>query len=94
MALLSLTESDDWHAAKAAANDRLLDTTRMHAIHLYQQPSDRRSDTTYYNSKPKEKYDINMVYRIRGTAGGDRINYDGPTRDNTAAVSTVKILLH
>jgi hypothetical protein len=56
---------------------------------------DRRSDTTYYNPKPKEKYDddMNKVYRIRGTAGGDRINYDGPTKANTAALSTVKLLL-
>jgi hypothetical protein len=67
----------------------------MHAIHLEQQPLDRRGDTTYYNPKPKEKFDdaMNKVYRIRGTAGGDRINYDGPTKANTAALSTVKILL-
>jgi hypothetical protein len=36
---------------------------------------------------------MNKVYRIRGTAGGDRINYDGPTKANTAALSTVKLLL-
>ena len=49
----------------------------MHAINLHQQPSDRRGDTTY-NPKPKENYDddMNTVYRIRGTAGGDRINYE------------------
>ena len=67
----------------------------MHAIHSEAQPLDRRGDTTYYNPKPKEKYDdqMNKVYRIRGTAGGDRINYDGPTKANTASLSTVKILL-
>ena len=66
------------------------------AIHLHQQLLDRRGDSTYYNPKPKEKYDYDMhkVYRIPGTAGGDRINYyDGPTKANTAALSTVKILL-
>jgi hypothetical protein len=36
---------------------------------------------------------MNKVYRIRGTAGGDRINYDGSTKANTAALSTVKLLL-
>jgi hypothetical protein len=36
---------------------------------------------------------MHKVYRIRGTAGGDRINYDGPAKANTAALSTVKILL-
>ena len=67
----------------------------MHAIHLHQQPSDRRGDTTYHNPKPKEKYDdeMNKFYRIRGTAVGDRINYDGPTKAKTAAQSTVKLLL-
>ena len=30
--------------------------------------------------------EMNKVYRIRGTAGGDRINYDGPTKANTAAL--------
>ncbi len=66
----------------------------MHAIHLEEQPLDRRGDTTYYNPKPKEKYDDAMkVYRTRGTAGRDRINYDGPTKANTAVLSNVKILL-
>jgi hypothetical protein len=37
---------------------------------------------------------MNKVYRIRGTAGGDRINYDGPTtKANTTALPTVKILI-
>ena len=37
---------------------------------------------------------MNKVYRIRGTTGSDdRINYDGPTKANTAALSTVKLLL-
>ena len=84
-----------WKIAEDTEVSRLLDTTTMHPIHSQQQPLDRRGDTTYYNPKPKEKYDddMNKVYRIRGTAGGDRINYDGPTKANTAALSTVKILL-
>jgi hypothetical protein len=89
-------ESGDWLTAEAAEIDHLLATTTMHAIHLHQQPSDRRGDTTYYNPKPKEKYDDEMnkvFYRIRGTAVGDRINYDGPTKAKTAAQSTVKLLL-
>ena len=31
---------------------------------------------------------MHKVYRIRGTADGDRINYVGPTKANTAALST------
>ncbi len=89
-------DSADWLKAEDTEWDRLLETKTCLAIHLHQQPLDRRGDTTYYyNSKPKEKYDdnINKVYRIRGTAGGGRINYDGPTKANTAALSTIKILL-
>eukprot|EP01036_Dinobryon_divergens_P033664 gene33664-biopygen26658 len=88
-------ERPHWQDAKDAEIDRLIETTTMHCIHLAQQPLDRRGDTTYYNPKPKQKYDddMNKVYRIRGTAGGDRINYDGPTKANTTALPTVKILL-
>ena len=75
-------DSADWLKAEDTEWDRLLGTKTCHAIHLHQQPLDRRGDTTYYNPKPKEKYDddMNKVYRIRGTAGGDRINYDDPTK--------------
>ena len=88
-------ERPNWKMAEDTEISRLLDTATMHPIQLHQQPVDRRGDTTYYNPKPKEKYDddMNKVYRIRGTAGGDRINYDGPTKANTAALSAVKILL-
>jgi hypothetical protein len=88
-------ERPHWQDAEDVEINRLIDTTTMHGIHLAQQPLDRRGDTTYYNPKPKEKYDddMNKVYRIRGTAGGDRINYDGPTKANTAALPTIKILL-
>ena len=41
------------HAAEAAEIDRLLDTTTMHAIHLYQQPLERRGDTTHHNKRKK-----------------------------------------
>ena len=34
-----------------------------------------------------------MVYRIRGTIGGERINYNGATKANTAAMPVVKMLL-
>ena len=37
---------------------------------------------------------MSKVYSIRGTTGGNnRIDYDGPTKANTAALSTVKTLL-
>jgi hypothetical protein len=36
---------------------------------------------------------MHKVYRIRGIADDDRINYDEPTKTNTAALSAVKNLL-
>ena len=52
---------------------------------------------TYYNPKPKEKYDdVNdeITRRIRGTIGGDRINYPGIVTAATADATTVRSLLH
>jgi hypothetical protein len=88
-------KSEQWKNAEDTEIDRLLETKTMHLIHLHQQPLDHRGDTPYYNIKPKEEYDDDMhkVYRIRGTAGCDRIYYDGHTKANTAALSTFKILL-
>ena len=40
-------ERPNWQDAEDAEIDRLLHTSTMHGIHLVQQPSDRRSDTTY-----------------------------------------------
>ena len=34
------------------------------------------------------------TYRMRGTAGGDRINYSGPASAQTAATTVVKLLIH
>ena len=85
-----------WKAAEDAEISRLLDTKTMHPIHRSDQPSDRRKDTTYYNPKPKEKFDLDNItklYRIRGTIGGDKIHYDGATKANTAAMPVVKMLL-
>ena len=53
-------------------------------ILLDEQPIERRRDTTYYNSQTKEKEN-----RIRGTIGGDRVHYPGPTNARTAAMPLI-----
>ena len=65
-------------------------------IHCSDQPAERRADTTYYNPQPKEKCDAagTKSYRIRGTIGGDRVNYPGPVTARTADMDVVKILLN
>jgi len=85
---------DHWQAAEDTEVSRLLDSQTMYPRHLHDQPLDRRKDTTYYNPQTKEKLkDNEKVYRIRGTIGGDRINYTGITKANTAAMPVVKMLL-
>ena len=68
----------------------------MRPIHAHDQPEARCRDTTYYNPQTKQKRDAsgNTTYRIRGSAGGDKIHYDGPTSALTADMSVVKLLLH
>lgn len=46
---------------------------------------------TYFNPALSWKRDN---YRVRGTAGGDRMDYNGPTSAQTASIDTVKCLLH
>lgn len=83
-----------WQEAEDAEISRLLDTEVMFPRQPTDQPAERRSDTTYYNPQTKEKItDNEKVYRIRGTIGGDRINYTGVTKANTAAMPVVKMLL-
>ena len=85
-----------WQEAEAEELDRLLKTATIRPIHFNEQPAERRADTTYYNPQTKEKEDSAGVktYRIRGTIGGDRINYPGPTTARTAAMPLVKMLIH
>ena len=75
--------------------DRLFLSKTMRPILVSEQPLDRRRDTSYYNPQIKEKYDSlgAKTYRVRGTIGGDRINYPGETAANTAAMPVVKLLL-
>ena len=85
-----------WQEAEAEELDRLLKTATIRPIHYKDQSTERHADTTYYNPQTKEKEDSAGVKtnRIRGTIGGDRINYPGPTTARTAAMPLVKMLIH
>ena len=88
-------DAPKWEIAEAEEWQRLLDPNIMTPIQPHQQPHDRKKDTAYYNPQVKQK-DKNgeIEYRVRGTIGGDRINYDGPTSAQTAAMPVVKMLLN
>ena len=84
-----------WFIAEGEEISRLIDSHTARPIFQQEQPLDRRKDTTYYNPQPKEKAaaDGSTTYRIRGTAGGDRINYPGEVAAKTAELEVVKLLI-
>ena len=84
-----------WRQAEIEEFNRLFSSNTIKPLHIREQPMHRRKDTSYYNPQIKEKEDAagNRTYRVRGTIGGDRINYPGETSANTAAMPVVKILL-
>lgn len=88
--------AENWFVAEGEELCRLIDSQTMRAILLSEQPLSRRGDTTYYNPQTKEKLaaDGTVTYRIRGTAGGDGINYPGDVSARTAEMEVVKILFH
>jgi len=81
-----------WRAAESAEFIRLVDDTHTARFISHSlKPSDRTA--TYYNPVPRVKI-LNGVkdYRIRGTIGGDRIDYPGDVTAYTADMSTFKLL--
>ena len=89
-------DREHWEQAEYEELVRLYSTTKtLVAIHPSQLPSDRINDVTYYSPQTKEKItDGVKVYRIRGTAGGDRINYPGEVSARTAELTVVKLHLN
>jgi hypothetical protein len=86
-----------WQTAEVEELIRLIQTTKtLVPIHRTAVPVERRGDVTYYNPQVKEKVDAagNKTYRVRGTAGGDKILYPGDISAQVADLDAVKILLH
>jgi hypothetical protein len=81
---------------------RLFDNKTWKAIHPHEQPTDRIKDTMYISKQLSEKYDNSEEYaeegyikrRVRMTTGGDKANYDGYTKADTADLTVVKILFN
>ena len=91
---LSGPDSDLWRAEQGTEITRLLASETMKPILRRDQPHERRRDTTYYNPQVKEKLDAdrNIKRRVRGTLGGDRINFPDETTSPVADIAAVKIL--
>lgn len=63
-----------WQRAEGEEIQRLIDTGTIRAIHLSEQPTERKGKSTYYNPQVKEKEaaDGTTTYRVRGTIGATR----------------------
>ena len=70
-------------------------THTMHPIHKQAITADRQRDITYFNPVCREKIkDGKIKRRVRGTIGGDRINYPGSVSARTASLEVVRTLLN
>ena len=79
-------DKEEWH--------RLLENTLI-PVKLNEIPTN--NNITYYNRQIKEKLAVidNVEYvnaRVRGTLGGDKTNYEGPTSTHTAEYPLIKTL--
>jgi hypothetical protein len=92
----ALNSEDTYHWNKAAIEefDRLIsDTNTMHFIAPSSKPTGRVA--SYYNPQCEKKIkDGNIVYRVRGTVGGNVSDYNGDRTAWTADLETVKLLLN
>jgi hypothetical protein len=82
-----------WLEAAAVEFDRLIiQSETMHFIKML--PTGRNA--SYYNPQVKEKIllDGSLKRRVRGTIGGDRVDYPGVRTAHTAALTTIKVLLN
>ena len=96
-AALAGEDASRWRTAEVEELIRLIRTSKtLVPIPRDSVPTDRRRDVTYYNPQVKEKVDAagNKTFRVRGTAGGDRITYPGEVSAQVADLDAVKILLN
>jgi hypothetical protein len=80
-----------WITEDANEFRRLISTSTIRPIFRRDKPSNKVA--TYYNPQVKEKLDNkgDKSRRTRGTLGGDRCNYDGPTSAPVADISVIKL---
>ena len=82
-----------WITEDANEFRRLMSTSTIRPIFKRDKPAGKVA--TYYNPQVKEKLDGkgDKSRRTRGTLGGDRCNYDGPTSSPVADISVIKLHL-
>ncbi len=84
---------EEWLTAFGEEIDFLIDTKTAKFIHHHQIPSAK--SISYYNPQLKIKMkDGKLIKQVRGTVGGDKLPYAGPSSAQTAALEMVRILLN
>ena len=93
-AALHSDDKEKWLQAAAEEIDRLVTTWDcIQFIPHEKKPKNKKA--SYYNPQIKLKIkNGELVYRVRGTYGGNHMEYYGDTAAKTAALPTVKILLN
>ena len=85
-----------WERAEADELIRLLDSETIVPIRFSDIPENRLGNIVYYNPVVKQKRndDGSIKFRVRGTAGGDRLTVPYDVSARTASLETVKLLIH
>ena len=91
---LRSSEGAEWEAGANKEFDRLvIDTKTGVWIPISNVPQGRK--ISYYNPQlTRKRRPWGIEYRVRGTYGGDKGDYKGPTAAETADITTVKVLLN
>ena len=81
-----------WQDAHAAEWLRLIETSQcITFVPFHAKPAEKRA--TYYNPQVRIKTrPTGPEMRVRGTAGGDKVMYDGNVSADTASLQTIKLL--
>jgi hypothetical protein len=86
-------DRERWLIAHGEEIVRLIESKTARLINRFEMPKDRKA--SYYNPQLKIKYKVDGIqYRVRGTIGGDQIDYPGVTAAFTAGLETIRILLN
>jgi hypothetical protein len=90
---MNSTEKEQWIKANDEEFQRFKDTGTMNFIQKSSIPKNRT--VAYYNPQVKVKsVDGTNTYRVRGTIGGDKVDYPGLVAANTADLKTIKLLIN
>ena len=90
---LASQEGHIWLTKHGEEITRLFESHTMKLRHRHTIPANKKP--AYYIPQVRTKIKSgNLDYRVRGTIGGNRVDYDGDTAAHTASMQLIKILLN